>query len=170
VLLVALFLALWAYASYRRGQAIGVKWKFHLLILILPIWILALGFVPAVSEANGQPLRKASNFLFGGIVIASVFVVAVYLLTDWSLAPRLPSNVQMALKNSDDYDTYARQFSSGALQLIAAKKCDAEDFICNGGFVKSVSKLPKDVYFLHCKDLNRRTRFYFDPNSDQFYR
>lgn len=99
VLLVAIFAAVLAYASYRRGQAIGASWKLHIWLLFLPIWILTLGLVPKASQYSSQPLQKARNFVVGGICLISVIAAAIYFFTGWGQGPRLPTAVQTALKN-----------------------------------------------------------------------
>lgn len=158
------------YASHLRRQAIGASAKFHLWLLFLPVWVLAIGLVPAVSERNEQPLKKATNMLVGGLLLATVTVVALFFGLELIEKPRLSEAVKSALKKSDEYALYASEFENGARQLIADQKCDAEDFVENGGFTKSVSKQPRNVFFIYCGSFNIAGRYYFEPSSDQYFK
>lgn len=160
--------------SYKRGLSIGAKGGFHLLVLALPVWCIALATIPAASDTNPTPLRKVvAKARRIAIILAIILVstsVAWIFISGGPRAALLSISVQRALTDSDDYASHGRSFRQGAAKLISIGTCDEADIIENGGFAKAPSKAPAEVYFLYCGGWSASHRHYFDPSNGEFHR
>lgn len=74
------------------------------------------------------------------------------------------SAVEQALKDSDRYDEHKDRFIAAAEELMASGQCKLQDFIDQGGWVRSTQKSRGvGIYFTYCDQGTKRV--YLDVNT-----
>lgn len=74
----------------------------------------------------------------------------------------LPS--EKIISGSDDYQLYKTAFLKAAQKLIKSGSCTEQDFIKNGGWIKSVNKKYEPIYFTYC---NGYTKYYLNAKTGE---
>lgn len=71
------------------------------------------------------------------------------------------------VKGSDDYSKYKLVFASSARKLIANGKCTENDFIQNGGWIKSSNYKNQPIYFTYCGGMRINNKLYLNAENGQ---
>ncbi|ENC6732068.1 hypothetical protein ABKZ05_002774 [Vibrio navarrensis] len=75
------------------------------------------------------------------------------------------------IARSDDLLQHQEVFRKHTQQLLNDGTCKPQDFEELGGWVRSVTFQPREVYFIYCGGLDQENKIYLDINSgDIFYR
>ncbi|WP_329354905.1 SH3 domain-containing protein [Vibrio natriegens] len=75
------------------------------------------------------------------------------------------------LQKSDDLKDNLEIFRNKTQLLLDDNTCEPEDFTELGGWVRSVTYMQRNVYFIYCGGLEQENKIYLDVNSGEiFYR
>ncbi|WP_265975447.1 hypothetical protein [Brucella intermedia] len=76
------------------------------------------------------------------------------------------SAIEQALKDSDQYEEHKDRFIAAAEELMTSGQCKLQDFIDQGGWVRSTQKSRGvGIYFTYCDGGSKRV--YLDVNTGQ---
>ncbi len=87
-------------------------------------------------------------------------------------APRVytDAEIQDAIKQSDDYETYRAEFTAAARTLLESRRCGRYEMTEYSGFVRSPSYKDRPVYFTYCGDSTRANRIYLDVSTGEIFK
>lgn len=80
------------------------------------------------------------------------------------------SPVAQAVKDSDDFSIYQKQFVAASESLVKSGKCSLADFKEMGGWMKSTNHKSKPVYFTYCGGMSKSNKIYLDVNTGNTFR
>lgn len=80
------------------------------------------------------------------------------------------SPIAQALKHSNNFEKHQRTFISASEKLIADGTCKLKDFRDAGGWAKSSTMAPRQVYFVYCGGMEKSNRIYLDVSDGSIFR
>ncbi len=92
-----------------------------------------------------------------------------------SVRPADPAETATAaealISASDDFAQHRQAFVAAATKLIGDGTCTPEDFVEQGGFMKSVNSYKAEpVYFTYCGGMTRANRIYVNAETGEIFR
>ena len=102
------------------------------------------------------------SFIFTAFLIKDRIIIKESVVSAKNLSQE---QIIQAIKDSDDYNKYQKNFLNIAQKLIRSGKCSLKDFKNLGGFVKSSQK--DTSYFVYCGGMKIKNKIYVDAKTEQ---
>lgn len=81
------------------------------------------------------------------------------------------SGLKKAIASSDDFLQFGVMFEKATNELIRQGRCSTEDFVENGGWLKSTTNYKeKPIYFTYCGGTTLVNRLYLDATTGQTFK
>lgn len=84
-----------------------------------------------------------------------------------TITPSPTSQLEKAIEYSDDFSIHRVIFIKMANGLINSGRCTLQDFVRNGGWYRSVTHKPRQIYFTYCGKTHISNRIYLDPEHSK---
>lgn len=119
---------------------------------------------------KGNPSCTATNGIAEGMMAEWISLEHVSRQRPADPAAGL-SGLRKAIASSDDFHQFGDTFTKVTNELVRNGKCSTEDFVENGGWVKSTTSYKdKPVYFTYCGGLTVANRLYLDASTGLIFR
>ncbi len=141
----------------------------------LVIWLsfgllLVAAFVLITGRTVPRIQSRGKSLLIGSIAGVCLMASATIYQDQRGDPPSPAYDLVAMIAQSDDLSRHTEAFRNAATALVQDRTCSEADFIENGGWVRSTSFDPRQVYFMFCGGSTVADRIYLDAETGEVFR